>query len=86
MKININTGVLSTNDDQFLKKMNCPISVNRQSMTTTDNKDVMLCSECKKNVVAIDDYSDAQLIELFKQDSNTCVMFNVFGHNVKIIE
>jgi len=56
----------------FLKTINCPKNVSNDSLIRKSDK-LMLCSNCKKDIVDTDYVSEKELVEILEKDENTCL-------------
>ena len=62
----------------FLKTINCPKNVSNDSLIRKSDK-LLLCSNCKKDIVDTDYVSEKELINLLMKDKNTCLKINRFN-------
>ncbi len=76
MKYNPITKTLFTDDNQLLKKMNCPFKMdwnNLESISPTSRS----CTTCQKEIYDAMQYSDEQLLEMFKLNPDSCVKIDI---------
>ncbi len=86
MKYFIDTGVLSTDDGDYLKTLHCPLNKrwdNLVPMTDTDRK--RRCNQCHKYVIDLSGYSDAQARALIEVDPHACVAIRSDADNIEFI-
>jgi hypothetical protein len=86
MKMNINTGEIFTDNNKFLKKLQCTQSVDWQTMQQTEKPGVKRCNLCSKTVTDINNLSDKDLLAIFAAEPNACVTFNLYSKSIQIIE
>ena len=76
MKFNPITKTLFTDDNQLLKKMNCPYKMNWLELEST-SLSTRSCATCQKPIYDAMQLSDNELLDIFKLNSDTCVKINL---------
>ena len=76
MKYNPITKKLFTDDNQLLKKMNCPLNIDwvKLEFYSSGSK---LCNMCNKQIYDANTFSDLQLEEMFDAFPDTCVKIDL---------
>ena len=72
MKYNPITKKLFTDDNQFLKKMNCPLNIDWVKLEYFSSSS-KLCNGCNKQIYDTNTFSDLQLVEIFNANPDSCV-------------
>ncbi len=76
MKYNPITKTLFTDDNQLLKKMHCPYKMDWNNLESTSPTS-RPCSTCQKPIYDAMQLSDNELLEVFKQNPDTCVKIDI---------
>lgn len=76
MKYNPITKTLFTDDNQFLKKMHCPYKMDWNSLKALSSNS-RSCDSCQKPIYDAMQLKDEQLLEVFKQNPDTCVKIDI---------
>lgn len=76
MKYNPITKTLFTDDNQFLKKMHCPFKMDWNSLESK-SPNARSCTNCQKQIYDAMQFSDNGLLDLFKQNPDTCVKIDI---------
>ncbi len=76
MKYNPITKKLFTDDNQFLKKMNCSLNIDWAKLEYYSSSS-KLCKGCNKQIYDTNKFSDLQLIEMLDAKPDTCVKIDL---------
>jgi hypothetical protein len=76
MKYNPDTKELFTDNGILLKKMQCPINVDWESMQAGKNDLEKICLHCNKPVLNTDFLTEDEVMFLLKKDGNKCLKVN----------
>jgi hypothetical protein len=73
MKYNADTKELYTDNDVFVKKMQCLIGVDWENMAPGKNDLERICFHCNKSVLDVDFLSDDEVLYLMSKRPETCI-------------
>ena len=73
-----------TDNDVFIKRMNCPYKMNWDKLERT-NSTFRKCSNCDHLIVDTEFLSDNQLLNMVKQNPDTCLKIDLNQQNIKIV-
>ena len=76
MKYNPITKTLFTDDNQLLKKMHCPYKMDWNNLEST-SQTTRSCTTCQKPIYDAMQLSDNELLDIFKQNPDTCVKIDI---------
>ncbi len=76
MKYNPITKTLYTDDNLFLKKMHCPFKMDWNNLKST-SPNSRSCTNCQKPIYDAMQLSDNELLDIFKQNPDTCVKIDI---------
>ena len=76
MKYNPITKTIYTDDNQFLKKMHCPFMMDWNSLEAI-SQTTRSCATCQKPIYDAMQLSDNELLDIFKQNPDTCVKIDI---------
>jgi len=84
MKFDPITKEIYTDKDEFVKKMNCPYKMNWDHLETT-NSALRKCVICDHLIVDTKVLTDEDLLEMVRQNPDTCLKIDLNQQNIKII-
>jgi hypothetical protein len=84
MKFDPITKDIYTDKDEFVKKMNCPYKMSWDNLETT-NSTLRKCANCDHLIVDTEVLTDDDLLEIIRQNPDTCLKIDLNQHNIKII-
>jgi len=84
MKFNPIKKEIYTDNEEFVKKLNCPHRVNRNNLEQLD-KNLHKCSNCDHIIFDTKFMSDSELIKIIRIEPKTCLKIELNQSNVKII-
>lgn len=84
MKFNPITKDVFSNSGQFIKQLNCPLKKNWDSLLNSKESHNKICDTCKHEIIDTSKVSDNELIEIIKQNSDTCLKIDLSQDNIKI--
>lgn len=64
-----------TEDDVFLKNINCPQKISVKNLVVKSPKH-LLCKSCKKIIIDTEYIKEEELVKILKKDKNTCLKIN----------
>ncbi len=76
MKYKVETSELFTDNGLFVKKMQCEISVDWESMLPGQNDIERICNHCNKSVLNTEFLSDDEVVFLLTKRPETCIKTN----------
>lgn len=94
MKYLCETGTLHADDGRFLKQLACPLHKAWNELQILEIQDPIThepielkrhCASCKKDVINITGFDDAQVDALLKVDPNTCVYASANSQYIEFI-
>jgi hypothetical protein len=83
MRYNPIKKIVYTDSGQKIKELNCPELVQWNELKPTNDKNRM-CSLCQKSIIDTENLTDFELLNLVKQDQNTCFKVGLNQSNVII--
>lgn len=84
MKIDLNTNILSTNDNRFIKRLLCPHVVKWDEFGMVENNPaIRLCDKCKYPVVDTVGMTDEQVLKLVSDNQSTCLKVSMDQQNIE---
>jgi hypothetical protein len=84
MRFNPITKEIFSDSGQFIKQLNCPLKKNWNSLLTSNESHKKICDTCNHEIINSAKLDDKQLIEIVKQNPNTCLKIDFNQHNIKI--
>jgi hypothetical protein len=84
MKFDPLTKNIYSDNDEFVKTMNCPYKMSWDQLEVT-NSSFRKCSNCDHLIVDTEGLSDDQLLKIVRQKPETCLKIDLNQQNVKII-
>jgi hypothetical protein len=84
MKFNPLTKEIYTDNDQFIKKMNCPFKINWDNLEHA-NSTMRKCENCNHLIVDTEFISDQDILGMVKDKPDTCLKIDLNQKNLKII-
>ncbi|MFK7031907.1 hypothetical protein [Flavobacterium oreochromis] len=84
MKFNPLTKEIYTDNDEFVKTMNCPYKMNWDNLEIT-NSTMRKCTNCNHLIVDTKVFSDDEILKMVKKNPTTCLKIDLNQQNVKII-
>ena len=73
-----------TDNGEFVKQMNCPCKMNWDNLEVT-SKTFRKCSNCDHLIIDTKYLSDYELLNVVRENPETCLKIDLNQHNVKII-
>jgi hypothetical protein len=84
MKFNPITKDIYTDNDEFVKKMNCPYKMSWDNLEAA-NSTMRKCANCDHLIVDTEGITDDDLLKIITQNPDTCLKIDLNQHNIKII-
>ena len=84
MKFDPLTKNIYTDNDEFVKTMNCPYKMSWDNLEAT-NSTMRKCSICDHLIIDTEYISDDDLLNLVAENPDTCLKIDLHQHNIKII-
>jgi len=84
MKFDPLTKNIYTDNDEFVKTMNCPYKMSWDNLEAT-NSTMRKCSICDHLIIDTVYISDDELLNLVAENPDTCLKIDLNQHNIKII-
>jgi hypothetical protein len=84
MKFDPLTKNIYSDNDEFVKTMNCPYKMSWDQLEVT-NSSFRKCSNCDHFIVDTEGLSDDQLLNIVRQNPETCLKIDLNQQNLKII-
>jgi len=78
------TKQLLTRERELLKKLDCPFSINWDSLKTTDSAKIRLCDLCNKQIIDSSSISTEALIEKIKLNPDICLKVDLEQTNIRV--
>ena len=86
MKFNPLTKELYTDDNKLIKKMYCPYpSLRWDDLSSLDGTMNSYCAICESSVVNTSEYTDEALMQLLRENPETCLKIDWNQKNIRII-
>ncbi len=73
-----------TDKGEFVKQMNCPYKMNWDGLEEADFVS-RKCSNCDQLIVDTENLSDDDLLNMIKQNPDTCLKIDLNQNNIKIL-
>ena len=73
-----------TDNGEFIKQMNCPYNIKWDNLEET-SKTSRKCSNCDQLIINTEYVSDAELLFMVRENSDTCLKIDLNQNNLKII-
>lgn len=73
-----------TDNDEFVKTMNCPYKMSWDNLEVTHST-MRKCANCDHLIVDTEAITDNELLEIVRQNPDTCLKIDLNQHNIKII-
>ncbi len=73
-----------TDNDQFVKKLNCPYKMSWDDMEPVDDSK-RKCSRCDHFILNTEHLTDEELVEIVSKHPDTCLKIDINQANIKII-
>ena len=83
MKFDPITKEIFTDKNEFVKKLNCPYRMTWSNLEDT-NSQFRKCSVCEKVIIDTNILTDDELVEIVKQDPNTCLKVDLNQNNLTV--
>jgi hypothetical protein len=84
MKFDPLTKDIYTDKDEFVKTMNCPYKMSWDNLETT-NSALRKCTNCDYLIVDTEALTDDDILNVVRQNPDTCLKIDLNQHNIKII-
>jgi len=84
MKFDPITKDIYTDKDEFVKRMNCPYKLNWDNLEAT-NSTLRKCANCDHLIVDTEILTDDDLLNMVRQNPDTCLKIDLNQNNLKII-
>jgi hypothetical protein len=84
MKFNPITMKLYTNSGIFLKRIECPLRKNWNQLEDKNQK-TRKCKSCDRKIINTEFLSDKNLLEMLREDPNTCLKINLKQNNLNVV-
>ena len=84
MKFDPITKDIYTDKGEFIKRMNCPYRISWDNLEAT-NSTMRKCSVCDHSIVDTENISDDDLLNMVKQNPNTCLKIDLNQNNIKLL-
>jgi hypothetical protein len=84
MKFNPLTKEIFTDNDEFIKKLFCPLKLSWSSLQAK-SETTRTCVHCHHTVLDTKFVTDEALLNVVRENPNTCLKVNLEQHNIKII-
>lgn len=84
MKFNPVSKRLYTNDCRLIKKLECRFPVRWEEMLQTDNPVVRWCDICGDTVTDTASFSDEEVVDMVRRDSNACFKVSFDQANITV--
>jgi hypothetical protein len=84
MKFDPITKNIYTDNDDFIKKLNCPYKIswdNLENVNTTMRK----CANCDHLIVDTETLLDSDLLKMVGENPEVCLKIDLNQHNLKIV-
>lgn len=85
MKFNPITKEIFTENGEFIKRMNCPFKINWNDLEEVNNSILRKCPSCKQTIVDTEYLSDDRLLNMVRQNPETCLKIDLNQQNVTLI-
>ena len=88
MKFNPITNELFTDDERFIKKMNCPYMVSWMSLATSDDmvdSRSRLCQQCQRPVVDATQVSEQEILAMQQKNPNLCLKIDIDSDDILLV-
>jgi hypothetical protein len=86
MKINVITGDLFNDKNQFIKRMSCPKKETWDKLINDGKADSRRCSHCSQEVFDISKKTEAEIEQLVQQDPEVCFCIDLYNTHIKVIK
>jgi hypothetical protein len=84
MKFDPLTKAIYTDNDVFVKTMNCPYTMRWDNLEAT-NTNSRKCTNCEHFILDTAALTDENLLEIVRQNPATCLKIDLNQHNINII-
>ena len=84
MKFDPINKALYTDKGEFVKHMNCPYKMNWDNLQVTDST-FRKCANCDQLIFDTVFLSDDKLLNIVRQNADTCLKIDINQDNIKII-
>jgi len=84
MKFNPIKKEIYTDNEEFIKKLNCPYKINQNNLKQV-GENLYNCSNCNHLIVDTKCMSDEELLKIISREPKTCLKIDLNQNNVKII-
>ena len=73
-----------TNNDEFVKKMDCPYNMNWDNLeiTSSTNRN---CNNCDQTIIDTSYISDNEILKMVTQNPKTCLRIDLNQNNITIV-
>jgi hypothetical protein len=78
------TRTIYTDNGELIKKMNCPYKVHWDNLEINNSK-VRMCNKCDREIINTEYISDDELLDMIKNNPDTCLKIDLNQNNIKII-
>jgi hypothetical protein len=85
MKFNPKTKEVFSDDNIFIKKLSCHLTISEKDLIKQTSQ-IDICRFCKKEIFDTSYLSDSELLNLFKLKPNTCIKLDVNQPNLKLTD
>ena len=82
------TNELFTDDERFIKKMNCPYMVSWMSLTTGDDmvdSRSRLCQQCKRPVLDATQVSEQEILAMQQDNPSLCLKIDIDSDDILLV-
>ena len=83
MKFDPITKEIFTDKNEFVKKLDCPYRMTWLDLERSKSK-FPKCSDCEKVIIDTNILTDDELVEIVKQDPNTCLKVDLNQNNLTV--
>ena len=84
MKFNPLTNELFTNENEYLKKIECPFNLNWNELKENDSLSKK-CTICENKIYDTELFSDNEIKKILQENPKTCLTINANQINIEII-
>lgn len=85
MKFNPISNDLFTNDGDFIKKLNCPLKIEWETLKGNFENSNRRCGICERDIIDTNHLNDSEIISIILDNPNTCLKLNFNQDNIAII-
>jgi len=84
MKFNPITQHLFTDNNQLIKKLNCPFNLNWKDLELTKSQCIKRCQLCNKEIIDTDNMTESYLLQRMKQSPALCLKVDLDQANITV--